>query len=671
MNQHRPISLPMRIFSVLIIVSGILFPVAMGAEQPGYAGVENLGLPNWAGEDYAPIITPDGRFLLFQSDRPGAMEKSDFFYTENLNYRDRTGEARWTVPVPLHLPLKGEGSRTMQVVRPTGTITKPAGAFQFNSHGFEGMGSYRFVDGEPVEVYFTSVASADTGRPGFDGLNIYYIQYQDSRWGPVTHLNALNSHFNDRMPTISPDGNTLYFVSDRPGGYGGYDLWYSHRDDETGKWRNPINAGESFNTPYNEISPVFSRRGKSLFYSSDRPGGFGYYDLYVSRTDEFGIWSTGENLGEPFNSTRDDEYLSATDDGNWAYFTSDRRHLYAKGDFDIYRTPLPERLREPSNILFTGTVLDGSTREPLGVEATVHIMYEKQTIVVSADVFRRDPEDKVIDNFAVKLISGRLYRVRFSAPGYHPQEISLDYTDQIPEGLVDRRTVVLQPLVKIPHEQETAGVVIPGRVVDEETGLSLPGSDVEYRISEDDGEVQKAVVDEEGRFQLRVPSMSTFVVFAAAPGYQPVHQTFTERSDLKEVVIRLKKLPEDAICPSLNPQCIDNTRIYFDLDSSSVGEQEHKKLDSVVNILRAHPELKIEIQGHADRSYRGPKNRAYQYNLLLSEQRARTVREELLKKGVSGERLIVRGYSFLKPRVEDGVTSRALNRRVEFRRIRK
>ncbi|MCB1318359.1 MAG: PD40 domain-containing protein, partial [Leptospiraceae bacterium] len=211
---------------------GCLLPIGLpGQDVDVSRKVENLGLPNWAGQDYAPSISPDGRFLIFQSDRPGKYENQNLWFSINSNSAQPTEQADWSVPVPLFLPMEGEPSRTMQILEDG----EPPGTFTINSDGFEGMASlvYRTDDENrlrPVEIYFTSYKDDQSKRDGYEGLNIYFSRYRDSRWSRPEHLNIINSDFDDRMPHVSHDGRYMYFVSNRPGGYGGNDIWMSQRD---------------------------------------------------------------------------------------------------------------------------------------------------------------------------------------------------------------------------------------------------------------------------------------------------------------------------------------------------------------------------------------------------------------------------------------------------------
>ena len=145
----------------------------LDAEELPVRKLSNVGVPNWAGNDYSPQISPDGRFLIFQSDRPGDQEDHNLWYSINRNYADRLGDAEWSVPLPLQLPLMGAPTETMRAVaasradatgeRVTGDLP---GAFRLNTDGFEGMPTLVYRKGRPVEIYFTSLRGPETGRNG-------------------------------------------------------------------------------------------------------------------------------------------------------------------------------------------------------------------------------------------------------------------------------------------------------------------------------------------------------------------------------------------------------------------------------------------------------------------------------------------------------------------------
>lgn len=670
MNLFKKSGLISLVFPLVALTAPYLFSFPLNAIEENTSGTHasHQGIVSWVGHDYSPLITPDGKFLIFLSDRPGDRDGVNYWYSTNTATYDKNGPALWTVPIALVFPFSGPGSKTMQITSEPGHVDQPAGGFSLNTDGYDGPLSIRYNStGEPVEVFFTSDRESQRDS-GYDGLNIYVTQYKDDRWTPPEHLNQINSKFDDRMPWISADGKRLIFSSNRPGGYGGYDLWESHRESLQSPWSFPVNLGSIFNTPFDENSPVLSRQGQMLFFSSNRPGGYGNFDFYVSRYDGF-FWKAPENLGAPYNSPWDDEGLSFTRNGTWSYFSSDRREAYSRGGFDIYRHKTPRWLIEGVEILLTGLVLDGRTRRPLGVEATITVEYEKNTIVGTSRLFQKEPEGDLESNYAIELRSGRIYRVTFSAPGFHPVQLDLDYTGSIPPGNMDRRNIVMQPIRPEQSEDEKESRIIHGRVIDAQTQLSLPGSSVDVMV--DGASYRPVEVDQNGEFFFRVKEQSSFQIYARAPDYEPLRREFVERSDLKMVIMALKKKQSDVVCPGDDPACIDNIRIYFDIDQANIEVSERASVDAIVRIMKANPELKIEIQGHTDRQYSGPESQAYRYNLELSRKRAQKVMETLIENGVDKSRLQIKGYSFLKPRIEEPKSKKSrLNRRVEFRRIK-
>ena len=162
-------------------------------------------------------------------------------------------------------------------------------------------------------------------------------------WGAPVNLGpVVNSAYNDQHPSISKDGLSLYFVSNRPGGFGGNDIWVSQRATVDDAWGTPQNLGPSINTSSNDFAPDLSIDGHHLYMNSDRPGGCGGSDLYVARRhdkdDDFG-WGQPENLGCAVNTIYDEAgplfFEDETSGVQNLYFTSFNRPG-GLGDFDIY-----------------------------------------------------------------------------------------------------------------------------------------------------------------------------------------------------------------------------------------------------------------------------------------------------------------------------------------------
>ena len=546
----------------------------------------------------------------------------------------------------------------MQIRRSSET---PPGQFSLNSDGFEGHPSIVMANGKPVEIYIT--ARAENGRSGYAGLNIYYARYRNDRWSELRHINEINSQYDDRMPYVTPDGSQMFFISNRPGSYGGDDIYYTERDMRTGLWAPPVNMGPVVNSTDDEITPFLTANGQKLVFSSNRKGGLGGFDIYISHFNGL-AFETPINAGRPFNSERDDEAFKLTDDSLWAYFSSDRRHADAKGRFDIYRIKVPTELIESVKLTLLGKVMDASSRLPLGMDATIHIDFELMTKIITSKRRVKNDGQTIENNFETNLYTGRSYKLRISAPGYQPYQTTLDYRGVIPANRKDERIFYLEPIRKSESYERT----IVGKIIDDETGLPLPGS----RITKigPDGKSIAIDVNDEARFSVPARNQEQFDLIASSVGYVSKRSSFTESKELQEIVIRLKKGKEQSPCEIGDPECIGNERIYFDLNSTVVKESEAKKLTAIAKVMQENPTIKIEIQGHTDHTYRGPQTKAHAYNQKLSIDRANEVKQQLEKLGIDGSRLIVRGYSYDVPIVPatDSVKG-AANRRVEFKKI--
>ncbi|HRP70657.1 MAG TPA: hypothetical protein PLY93_14115 [Turneriella sp.] len=182
-------------------------------------------------------------------------------------------------------------------------------------------------------------------------------------------VEELNTNYQDRMPSIAADGKFLFFSSDRPGGQGGDDIWVSQYDDTNKKWGAPQNL-KGINTAASEITPSIHSDGITLYYSSNKKGGVGGYDIYFTQskarlknpdTEELfsGGWSPSLNLGKPFNSEFDDEYPTVTATGKRVYFTSNRPEGH--GSFDVYWANVPDFARPLVRTRLKGSVFAGTS----------------------------------------------------------------------------------------------------------------------------------------------------------------------------------------------------------------------------------------------------------------------------------------------------------------------
>ncbi|RZK77490.1 MAG: hypothetical protein EOO92_12805 [Pedobacter sp.] len=286
--------------------------------------------------DYFPTVTADGEIIIFTRQVNG---NEDFYISNKI-------EGKWTTPQPLSDKINTS---------------------KFN----EGAQS---ISPDGMYLFFTGCNRPD----GLGRCDIYMSHREGNSWGEPFNLgNKVNSPYWESQPTISPDGSTLYFVSNRPGGIGSYDIWKSTLQSD-GYWGTPVNLGPDINTPYDEQTPFIHPDGKTLYFSSDGWPGLGNKDIFITRLDGDGNWTKPINLGYPINTFNEETGLTVTADGNQALFSSDLKGGY--GDMDIYSFQLPAD-KKPQPITYVkGIVKDNETGVFLDAEIRI-VDLKKKTLV--------------------------------------------------------------------------------------------------------------------------------------------------------------------------------------------------------------------------------------------------------------------------------------------------
>ncbi|HET8574482.1 MAG TPA: OmpA family protein [Edaphocola sp.] len=194
------------------------------------------------------------------------------------------------------------------------------------------------------------------------GCDLYFSYTTAEGWSqPVPFGGTINTPAFEGMPSLSPDNKTLYFVSDRAGGYGGKDIWMSRFQD--GLWQVPENLGPEINTPGDETAPWIAVDNQTLYFTSNGHPGFGGNDIFLSRKRPEGQWSAAVNLGYPINTSSDDASMTVSNDGQKAYFSSNRPG--GSGGMDIYETSLPEALQPYPRTWLYGIVRDSLDKSRL------------------------------------------------------------------------------------------------------------------------------------------------------------------------------------------------------------------------------------------------------------------------------------------------------------------
>ncbi len=253
-------------------------------------------------------------------------------------------------------------------------------------------------------LFFTGCNRPD----GLGRCDIYIAQKKGDDWGKPFDLSPpVNTSGWESQPSISADGKTLYFVSNRKGGYGGYDIWKSTLTDKG--WGEPENLGPNINTSFDEQSPFIHPDDSTFYFCSNGWPGLGGKDLFVSRLSKDGKWQKPENLGYPINSNGDENGLSLTATGNYAFFSSN--NLNGFGGYDIYTFEMPVNLRPHIVTYVKGKVNDAKSMQPL--EAAVEIIDLQKNVVVYQNY--SDPNE---GDFLATLTSGKNYGLNISKSGY-------------------------------------------------------------------------------------------------------------------------------------------------------------------------------------------------------------------------------------------------------------
>ena len=187
------------------------------------------------------------------------------------------------------------------------------------------------------------------------------------RWGKPRNLGApVNSVWWESFPSLSIDGYTLYFASNRPGGYGGTDIWCCRL--EEGRWSEPRNMGPSINTAGNETAPYIHFDDRTLYFASDGHVGMGGMDLFCARRVDDTTWGQPKNLGYPINTAGEENNLIVAPDGRTAIFSSDRYGGYGKQDLYSFVMPAPAR---PERITFLDPIRQAENLLTLGDTVTL------------------------------------------------------------------------------------------------------------------------------------------------------------------------------------------------------------------------------------------------------------------------------------------------------------
>ncbi len=370
---------------------------------------QNLGENvNTKYDDYWPSITADEKTLVTTVRIPNNDSRNinstqeDFFVSFKIN-------EIWT---------------------PTTNVGKPLNTF--DNEGAQSISS----DGKLM--YFTACNRPD----GKGSCDIYFSERVSNRWQkPVNIGYPINTPSFESQPTISSDGKTLYFSSNRIGGMGEADIWKSELK-KNGKWGNPINLGDSINTEKKEMSPFIHPDNETLYFSSEGLVGMGGFDLFIARKNKKNKFEKVKNLGYPINTEENEMGIVVNAKGDLAYFGSDRSNGMGK---DIYSFKLYEEIKPNEITYMKGIVFDADTKLPLKAKFEL-INLETEEIIIESET------DKNNGDFLVCLPTNKYYALNVSKNGYlfysesfSPKKGYLTYKKNIPLSPIEiGRSVILK-----------------------------------------------------------------------------------------------------------------------------------------------------------------------------------------------------------------------------------
>jgi outer membrane protein OmpA-like peptidoglycan-associated protein len=470
-------------------------------------------------------------------------------------------------------------------------------------------------------------------------LNIYKANIDDA--GIATNIKpiTLNSKRHSlRHPELSPDGKTLYFVSDMNGGYGKEDI-YKVAINEDGTFGETINLGDKINTKNNELFPFLSTNN-TFYFSSDGHGGGGFLDIFSSQVTN-GLYTTPQNI-DPLNSEYDDFAFVISPEKSVGYFSSSKE---GKGNADIYSFTI-----DP---IVCDQIVSGVVKNQKGIQiipnTTVELFSEGKLLDVLVT-----KEDGAF-SFKTKCETAYILNATKAIYSTTSKTFTTSSTDE--ENL--NITLNIEPLI---CEQTVAGVV-------RSKTTNIPLIDVELSLFSNNKLIGKTKSKISGLFNFsqKLDCKVDYKIIASAKNYKSKTKSFNTSDKVNEENYLDIQIDEsNEFTTYRNITMIKTKPIYFNLNESKVREDAARELNKVVAIMKRYPEIKVELSSHTDS--RAPDD----YNMRLSQERASASIAYIISQGIDESRIFGRGYgeTRLKNKCSNGVkcseSEHQKNRRTEF-----
>lgn len=307
------------------------------------------------------------------------------------------------------------------------SLGKPIGP-PINTNGNEGALK---ISADGNSIVFTACNRTD----GYGRCDIYSAHKKSDGWSNAKNLGKpINTMYSEKQPCLSADQNTLYFSSNRPDGFGAMDIWYSERDKE-GYWSKPKNMGPTINTPYDEESPFFHPDNQTFYFSSDGHMGLGLKDIFYAKKRDSVEWSKPKNIGYPINTYQDEIGLFIDNTGETAFYSTN----FGDSSRNIYQFTLPEKARPHAVSYLSGIVSDNETDKTLSAKIELLNASSGKKIM---EVFSKNRDGK----FLICIPSGTKYALNVSSEGYLFNSVHFDLADNYSLSDPYVQNIKLQPI---------------------------------------------------------------------------------------------------------------------------------------------------------------------------------------------------------------------------------
>lgn len=484
-------------------------------------------------------------------------------------------------------------------------------------------------------VYYTrnniSKGKNRRDQKGIQNLKLYYANVDASgNWINEKETSLNSKDYSIGHPTISNDGKTIYFVSDMPGGFGGADLYKAilNSDGSIGK---PINLGKDVNTEGQEMFPWISPDGQ-LFFSSNGHIGLGGLDIFVmSIENDDKSFGNLTNVGTPINSQNDDFALTFNNDGKSGYFSSNRSG--GKGNDDIYSFQLTRPF--VFKMLLVGTVFDQNTKQILA-GSTVYLKDANGTVITSVVADANG-------NYNFEVLPNQDYTILAQNKDYTENKISVKTSSQA--GSTIKADV---ELAKIPQ------IGLIGIIKDNKSGQLLDGVTIKIKDKKTGETIFEGTTTQKGDFMKeltknKVNDLLNYDVTLSKTGYLTKTVDFTHKIDKPGLINLNEKLDISLGKVEIGidlSTLIDIKPIYFDLGKYAIRKDASVELDKIVKVMNEYPTMEIELGSHTDcRS-------SIASNLKLSDNRAKASAEYIKKRISNPQRIIGKGYGESKLKID-------------------